>query len=95
MADDDPPKKHVLPLRLTASRYGTRNLPPPLVERYTEMQTKIAELEKALAELPQIRPNLHRALDAWDTTTRPRLLNLRTSMRLGVTSKSSKRRPPI
>jgi hypothetical protein len=54
MADDDPPKRYVLPLQFTASRYGTRNLPAPLVERYTQMQTKIAELEKALAELPQI-----------------------------------------
>jgi hypothetical protein len=54
MADDDPPKRYVLPLQFTASRYGTRNLPAPLVERYTQMQTKIAELVKALAELPQI-----------------------------------------
>lgn len=52
MADDDPPKKYVLPLRFASSPYGTRNLPARLVERYTQMQTRIAELEQALAELP-------------------------------------------
>jgi hypothetical protein len=48
----EPPKKYVLPLGLSSSPYGTRNLPPPLVERYTQMQTTIAEIQKILAELP-------------------------------------------
>ena len=48
----EPPKKYVLPLALSSSPYGTRDLPPPLVERYTQMQTTIAEIQKILAELP-------------------------------------------
>jgi hypothetical protein len=47
----DPPKKYVLPLQFSASPRGTRNLPSPH-ELYSQMQAKIAELEKALAELP-------------------------------------------
>jgi hypothetical protein len=48
----EPPRTHSLPLRLSSSPYGTRNLPPPLVERYTQMQTTITEIQKILAELP-------------------------------------------
>ena len=53
MADDDPPKGTCCHCSLRR-RGMARELAAPLVERYTQMQTKIAELEKALAELPQI-----------------------------------------